>query len=78
MAATKEISLKFPEDFKAAKKIPKGGAMCANCAKWNDKKYECEGEYYIKYNNGSGEIPTSDEKFVCVWWVKALESKWKL
>jgi hypothetical protein len=62
------ISFNFPEGFKPAKRVPEGGAMCSNCAKWNHEKGECEGPYYIKWN-GNGEIPTSPDKFVCVWWV---------
>ena len=35
----------FPENFQPAKDVPQGGAMCANCAKWNKKKQLCEGQY---------------------------------
>jgi len=66
------ISFEFPDGFKPAKKVPEGGAMCANCAKWNHKEKICEGPFYIKWN-GNGEIPTSSTKYVCVWWVS--ESK---
>jgi hypothetical protein len=62
------VSFEFAEGFKPAKKVPKGGAMCANCAKWNDEKKVCEGPYYIKWH-GNGEIPASATEYVCVWWV---------
>ena len=32
--------LQFPDGFKPAKKVPEGGAMCANCAKWNKETQE--------------------------------------
>ena len=65
-----ETSLSFPEGFEAAKKVPNGGAMCANCAKWDAEEKVCKGQYYIKWNNGNGEIPTSPNEYVCVWWVQ--------
>lgn len=62
------VSFEFPEGAKPAKRVPKGGAMCANCAKWNHKNKICEGEYYKKWH-GNGEIPASADEYVCVWWV---------
>ena len=64
--------LTFPEGFQPAKEVPTGGAMCANCAKWNDKESVCEGEYYIKWN-GSGEIHEAKNKYVCIWWVSKIK-----
>lgn len=61
--------LQFPEGFKPAKEVPKGGAMCANCAKWNKDKQLCEGTYYVDWN-GNGEIPTNATQYVCIWWIK--------
>ena len=60
--------LQFPEGFQPAKSVPQGGAMCANCAKWNKKKQLCEGQYYIDWN-GIGEIPAEPTEYVCIWWV---------
>jgi len=60
--------LQFPDGFQPAKSVPKGGAMCANCAKWNEKTQLCEGQYYIDWN-GNGEIPTEPTEYVCIWWV---------
>ena len=34
-AKAEQPQLEFPDGFKPAKKVPEGGAMCANCAKWN-------------------------------------------
>jgi len=58
----------FPEEFQPAKSIPQGGAMCANCAKWNKKKQLCEGQYYIDWN-GNGKIPTEPTEYICIWWI---------
>jgi hypothetical protein len=60
--------LEFPDGFKPAKVVPEGGAMCANCAKWDVKAQLCKGKYYIKWN-GDGKIPTDPTKYVCIWWV---------
>ena len=60
--------LQFPDGFKPAKRVPEGGAMCANCAKWNKETQLCEGQYYIDWN-GNGKIPTDPTKYVCIWWV---------
>jgi len=60
--------LQFPEGFQPAKSVPQGGAMCANCAKWNKKKQLCEGQYYIDWNS-NGEIPAEPTEYVCIWWV---------
>jgi len=65
----KETSqLNFPPGFQPAKPVPQGGAMCANCAKWDKKKQLCKGQYYIKWN-GDGKIPAEPVEYVCVWWV---------
>jgi len=42
--------------------------MCANCAKWNEKKQLCEGQYYNEWH-GNGEIPAEPTEYVCIWWV---------
>jgi hypothetical protein len=60
--------LQFPDGFQPAKSVPQGGAMCANCAKWNKKTQLCEGQYYIDWN-GNGEIPAEPTEYVCIWWV---------
>jgi hypothetical protein len=60
--------LEFPDGFKPAKTVPEGGAMCANCAKWDKKSQLCKGQYYIEWK-GNGEIPTEPTKYVCIWWV---------
>jgi len=60
--------LQFPDGFQPAKSVPTGGAMCANCAKWNEKTQLCEGQYYIDWH-GNGEIPTEPTEYVCIWWV---------
>jgi hypothetical protein len=60
--------LQFPDGFQPAKSVPKGGAMCANCAKWNEKTQLCEGQYYIDWH-GNGEIPAEPTEYVCIWWV---------
>jgi len=60
--------LEFPDRFKPAKVVPEGGAMCANCGKWNKETQLCEGQYYINWN-GDGKIPTEPTKYVCIWWV---------
>jgi hypothetical protein len=60
--------LQFPDGFQPAKSVPNGGAMCANCAKWNKEKQLCEGQYYIDWN-GNGEIPAEPTEYVCIWWV---------
>ena len=60
--------LQFPDGFQPAKSVPQGGAMCANCAKWNKKTQLCEGQYYINWH-GNGEIPADPTEYVCIWWV---------
>jgi len=65
----KSSELHFPDGFQPAKTVPEGGAMCANCAKWNKEKQLCEGKYYIDWN-GNGEIHNDATKYVCIWWVK--------
>ena len=62
------IDLQFPDGFQPTKSVPNGGAMCANCAKWNEKKQLCEGQYYIDWN-GDGKIPAEPTEYVCIWWV---------
>ena len=61
-------NLQFPDGFQPAKSVPNGGAMCANCAKWNEKTQLCEGQDYIDWH-GNGEIPTKPTEYVCIWWV---------
>lgn len=61
-------NLKFPDGFQPAKSVPNGGAMCANCAKWNIKTQLCEGQYYIEWH-GNGKIPSNPTEYVCIWWV---------
>ena len=73
----KHISLEFPEGFEAGKQVPDGGINCSNCAKWNEKKGVCEGEYYKKWNNGSGKITADPDEFVCVWWTPEEKSPFK-
>jgi hypothetical protein len=60
--------LNFPDGFQPAKSVPNGGAMCANCSKWNEAKQLCEGQYYIDWH-GNGKIPTEPTEYVCIWWV---------
>jgi len=60
--------LNFPDGFQPAKSVPQGGAMCANCAKWDEKNQVCKGQYYIEWN-GNGEIPADHTEYVCIWWV---------
>ena len=60
--------LQFPNGFQPAKPVPNGGAMCANCAKWNKDKQLCEGQYYINWH-GNGKIPAEPTEYVCIWWV---------
>jgi hypothetical protein len=60
--------LEFPDGFQPAKKVPEGGAMCANCAKWDKKQQLCKGQYYIDWNGG-GEISAAPTEYVCIWWV---------
>ena len=60
--------LQFPYGFQPAKTVPNGGAMCANCAKWNKDKQLCEGQYYINWH-GNGKIPAEPTEYVCIWWV---------
>jgi hypothetical protein len=67
-------SFDFPEGFQPAKVIPKGGIMCANCAKWNEEEQHCDGQYYIKWN-GNGEIPATPKNYVCIWWVPKVKDK---
>jgi len=61
-------NLQFPDGFQPAKSVPNGGAMCANCAKWNEKTQLCEGQYYIDWH-GNGVIPAKPTEYVCIWWV---------
>ena len=61
-------NLQFPDGFQPAKSVPNGGAMCANCAKWNEETQLCEGQYYIDWH-GNGKIPTKPTEYVCIWWV---------
>ena len=61
-------ALKFPPGFQPAKEVPNGGAMCANCVKWNKETQLCEGKYYVGWN-GNGKIPTESTEYVCIWWV---------
>ncbi len=64
--------LNFPEGFQPAKSVPQGGAMCANCAKWNKEKQLCEGQYYIEWH-GNGKIPNDPTEYVCIWWVDKIK-----
>jgi hypothetical protein len=64
--------LQFPDGFQPAKKVPEGGAMCANCSKWNKKTQLCEGQYYIDWH-GNGKIPTNPTEYVCIWWINKIK-----
>ena len=57
-----ETQLQFPDGFQPAKSVPQGGAMCANCAKWDKKKQLCEGQYYIDWH-ANGKIPAEPTEF---------------
>ena len=61
-------NLQFPNGFQPAKPVPNGGAMCTNCAQWNEKTQLCEGQYYIDWH-GNGKIPAKPTEYVCIWWV---------
>ena len=61
-------NLQFPNDFKPAKSVPEGGAVCANCSKWDKNSQLCKGQYYIDWN-GNGNIHDKPTKYVCIWWV---------
>ena len=68
LSEDKTPELQFPDGFQPTKSVPQGGAMCANCAKWNEKTQLCEGQYYINWH-GNGEIPAEPTEYVCIWWV---------
>ena len=61
-------NLQFPDGFQPAKSVPNGGAMCANCIKWNESTQLCEGQYYNEWH-GNGKIPKPATEYVCIWWV---------
>lgn len=56
----------YPPNHKPGMIVPRHGSCCANCKHWDGE--DCESEYYRKWNNGSGEIPTSPDSFCSDWW----------
>jgi len=64
-----EGRIEYPAGYEPAREVPYGGGACSNCAKWNPTSALCEGKYFIEYN-GSGNIPTEPERYICNWWVK--------
>jgi len=59
-------NFELPDDHKPAIKVPKGGSCCANCKYW--KGTECGNEYYIKFNDGSGQISAPPDEFCSDWY----------
>lgn len=57
----------LPHDHKAAMKVPKGGACCANCKWWDRDSEHCDNEYYEMWNGGK-EIHDRADHFCSDWW----------
>ena len=53
----------YPPDHQLGMEVPEGGSDCAKCHFWDGE--DCENAYYRQWNNGSGDIPVSPNKFCC-------------
>lgn len=69
-AASQEVS--YPDDHKAAMRVPKGGSSCASCKYVSDDKKQCSNEYFIKYN-GSKDLPVAADEYCSDWFEPAKE-----
>lgn len=53
----------YPPNHKVGMKVPVGGSDCAKCSYWTDN--ECSNKYFRQWNNRSGKIPTSSDRYCC-------------
>lgn len=60
----------LPEsEYPFATKVPKAGASCATCM-FLDKEGVCTNRYYIKWNDGSGELGAKAKRWCCSAWTE--------
>jgi hypothetical protein len=64
LEASGEVS--YPDDHKAAMRVPKGGSSCASC-KYLEGTNKCNNEYFIKWN-GSKDLPFPADEYCSDWY----------
>jgi len=55
--------IEYPPNHQLGMVVPLNGSDCAKCSFWDGK--DCENERFRKWNNGSGKIPVSPERYCC-------------
>jgi hypothetical protein len=55
--------MEYPPDHQLGMVVPLNGSDCAKCSFWDGE--DCENKYFRKWNNGSGEIPTTPDRYCC-------------
>lgn len=58
----------YPTDHKAAMRVPKGGSSCESCRFVSEDKRHCSNEHYIKWNNGSKDLPLPADEYCSDWY----------
>lgn len=57
----------YPDDHKAAMRVPKGGSSCLSCKYVSQDKKQCSNKYFIAYN-GSKDLPLPADEFCSDWY----------
>jgi GNAT superfamily N-acetyltransferase len=58
----------YPDTHQAAMRVPKGGSSCSSCRFVSEDKKECSNEHFIKWNNGSKELPLPADEYCSDWY----------
>jgi len=62
------MQITLPEaQYPFAVKVPRDGASCRTCKYLSDSKL-CTNEYYLQWNNGSGELGAKPRRWCCSAW----------
>ena len=61
--STNKGQISYPSDHKLGMVVPVGGSDCEKCSFWDGK--DCENKLFRKWNNGSGIIPTTPDRYCC-------------
>ena len=62
-----EGEIKYPPNHKPGVRVPKGGAMCANCEYHNSKENICNNKYWRQWTE-TNKIPYPGNEYCCNWW----------
>lgn len=67
LQASAEKKADYPEDHKAAMRVPKGGSSCRTCEYLADNKTDCRNKYFQEWN-GSPVIPAPIDEYCSDWY----------